>query len=168
TEQVTGNPRAKMEWQYYFWNIVLHYHIVVEGWLMTIPFVNLSSASSSLSVLEMLMWKWELGSIYWKTLMDGEYNKLWKEQDGQIECSEITELMHRPHLDKGTKQACCSTGESSHSQAKTYKSAATVETDDNNNEDPVNSPMQASRPLDSAAYPLHQGNEMASSSTQPP
>ncbi|KAI6014763.1 hypothetical protein BKA83DRAFT_4129536 [Pisolithus microcarpus] len=112
--------------------------------------------------------KWELGSIYWKTLMDGEYNKLRKEQDGQIECSEITELMHHPHLDKGTKQACCSTGESSHSQAKTYKSAATVETDDNNNEDPVNSPMQASRPLDSAAYPLHQGNEMASSSTQPP
>ncbi|KAI6120739.1 hypothetical protein EDD16DRAFT_1517242 [Pisolithus croceorrhizus] len=89
--------------------------------------------------------RWELGSIHWKMLMDGEYNKLQKEWDGQIE------------HDKGTKQAHCSTGESSHSQAKTYKSAAIVDTDDDDNEDPVNNPKQASTPLDSATYPLHQG-----------
>ncbi|KAI6038053.1 hypothetical protein EDC04DRAFT_2550303, partial [Pisolithus marmoratus] len=58
-KQITGNPRAKMEWQYYFWNIVSCYHVVVEGWLKIIPFMNLSSASSSLSVLKMLRQKWE-------------------------------------------------------------------------------------------------------------
>ncbi|KIK19942.1 hypothetical protein PISMIDRAFT_34223, partial [Pisolithus microcarpus 441] len=102
--QVTGNPRAKMEWQYYFRNIVSCYCVVVEGWLMIIPFINLSSASSSLSVLKMLMWKWELGSIYWKTLTDKEYNKLQMEWDGQIEHGEITEPMHHPPSDKGAKR----------------------------------------------------------------
>ncbi|KAI6038741.1 hypothetical protein EDC04DRAFT_2554274, partial [Pisolithus marmoratus] len=47
-EQVTGNPKAKMEWQYYFWNIISCYCIVIEGWLTTVPFMNLGSASSSL------------------------------------------------------------------------------------------------------------------------
>ncbi|KAI5987668.1 hypothetical protein EDD15DRAFT_2372037 [Pisolithus albus] len=167
-QQVTGDPRAKMEWRYYFRNIVSRYRVVVEGWPTIVPFVNLSLASSSLSVLEMLLRKWELGSIYWKTLTDGEYNELRKERDGQIERGEITEPMRRPRSDKGTKRARCSTGESSRSRAKTYKSAATVDTDDDDNEDPVNNGVQALTPLDSTAYPLHQGNETASSSTQPP
>jgi len=40
-----------MQWAHYFRNIVTCYQVAVEGWPTTIPFANLSSASSSLSQL---------------------------------------------------------------------------------------------------------------------
>ncbi|KAG1720808.1 hypothetical protein EDB19DRAFT_1597968, partial [Suillus lakei] len=49
---LTGNPKATMQWTHFFRNIVKCYSVVIEGWPEQIPFVNLSTASSSLTDLE--------------------------------------------------------------------------------------------------------------------
>jgi len=55
-----------MQWPHYFRNVVSHYHVVIEGWPNGIPFTNLSTISSSLTQLETLLRKWEMGITYWK------------------------------------------------------------------------------------------------------
>ncbi|KAI6017229.1 hypothetical protein PISMIDRAFT_118286 [Pisolithus microcarpus 441] len=52
---VTGDPKAKIQWAQYFQNVITHYQVVIEGWPEMIPFTNLSSASSSLAQLEVLL-----------------------------------------------------------------------------------------------------------------
>ncbi|KAI6024596.1 hypothetical protein PISMIDRAFT_121202, partial [Pisolithus microcarpus 441] len=60
----------------YFQNVVAHYCVIIEGWPDTITFENLSSASSSLSQLEVLLQKWEMGSTHWKKLSDDKFTEL--------------------------------------------------------------------------------------------
>lgn len=57
-----------MQWTEYWRNIVQCYNVVCEGWPSTIPFKNLSEASSALPELRMLLNKWESGAIKWRYL----------------------------------------------------------------------------------------------------
>ncbi|KAI6022386.1 hypothetical protein PISMIDRAFT_114200, partial [Pisolithus microcarpus 441] len=101
---VTGDPKAKMQWAQYFRNVVTHYQVVIEGWPETIPFANLSSASSSLAQLEVLLRKWELGATYWKALSDDELNQLQQRRNEGLENGEIEEHSCCTRLDKGKKR----------------------------------------------------------------
>ena len=58
-----GEPTAKMEWAHYFHSMVQCYKVVVEGWLPSIPFTNLSAVSNSLPQLELLHRKWVMGEL---------------------------------------------------------------------------------------------------------
>ncbi|KIK21689.1 hypothetical protein PISMIDRAFT_31748, partial [Pisolithus microcarpus 441] len=100
---VTGDPKAKMQWAQYFRNVVTRYQVVIEGWPEMIPFANLSSASSSLAQLEVLLRKWELGATYWKALSDDELNQLQQRRNEGLENGEIEEHSHRTRSDKGKK-----------------------------------------------------------------
>ncbi|KAI5999190.1 hypothetical protein EDD15DRAFT_2128315, partial [Pisolithus albus] len=66
--EITGNLDAKMQWSAYFARVVSRYLVIVDGWPDNIPFVNLSSVSSSLPQLERLLNKWETGEIQWKRI----------------------------------------------------------------------------------------------------
>ncbi|KAI5990637.1 hypothetical protein EDD15DRAFT_2137953, partial [Pisolithus albus] len=81
SEEITGEPSAKMQWAHYFRNVVARYLVAIEGWPDRVPFVNLSTVSSALPDLEMLLSMWESGSIYWKRLSNEEYEALRHERD---------------------------------------------------------------------------------------
>ncbi|KAF8834718.1 hypothetical protein BDN67DRAFT_872571, partial [Paxillus ammoniavirescens] len=105
-QEVTRDPKAKMQWTHYFHNVVQRYMAVIIDWPDSVPFANLSNASSSLSQLEILLHKWEMGTIYWKTLAEGEYNKLLQKRNEQLESGELSEVLHRTRSDKGKKRKC--------------------------------------------------------------
>ncbi|KAI6036211.1 hypothetical protein BKA83DRAFT_4042354 [Pisolithus microcarpus] len=130
---VTGDPKAKMQWAQYFRNVVTRYQVVIEGWPETIPFANLSSASSSLAQLEVLLRKWELGATYWKALSDDELNQLQQRRNEGLENGEIEEHSRRTRSDKGKKRTNHSSATAS---KKKYKSAATVNEDDEESGEP--------------------------------
>ncbi|KIK22965.1 hypothetical protein PISMIDRAFT_101420, partial [Pisolithus microcarpus 441] len=104
SEEITGEPSAKMQWAHYFRNIIAHYLVAIEGWPDHIPFANLSTVSSALPDLEMLLRMWESRSIYWKQLSNEEYEALCCECDGKLNHSELVEHTRRSCSDKGTKQ----------------------------------------------------------------
>jgi len=99
---------------------------------MTIPFANLSSASSSLSQLELLLRKWEMGATYWKELTDEEFEELRRERNEQLESGAVMEPSHRTRSDKGKKRTCSAAANSEDSlrRSKKVKSAATVNDED--------------------------------------
>ncbi|KAF8130812.1 hypothetical protein EV363DRAFT_1138899, partial [Boletus edulis] len=102
--EVTGDPSAKMQWKYYFRNVVMRHKVMIKGWPSTIPFANLSDMSSSYSQLEMLLRKWESGAISWEVVSDEELETLREERNIQIEAGEIEDPSRRPRADKGTKR----------------------------------------------------------------
>jgi len=55
-----------MEWKHYWWKVVACHKVRIEGWPDSIPFKNLSEASSSLPELKMLLERWEDGRTRWK------------------------------------------------------------------------------------------------------
>lgn len=57
-----------MQWTHFFCNIVKHYSVVIKRWQEQIPFINLSTASSSLTHLKMLLRKWCSGLVSWKCI----------------------------------------------------------------------------------------------------
>ncbi|KIJ59025.1 hypothetical protein HYDPIDRAFT_171016 [Hydnomerulius pinastri MD-312] len=103
-EEMTGDPNANMQWAHYFRNVIQRYLVVIEGWPDGIPFANLSNVSSALSQLEMLLRKWESGTIYWKQLTEAEFEELREKQNQQLQSGEITEHTRHTHLDKGKKR----------------------------------------------------------------
>ncbi|KIK14433.1 hypothetical protein PISMIDRAFT_117014, partial [Pisolithus microcarpus 441] len=105
SEEITGEPSAKMQWAHYFHNIIAHYLVAIEGWPDHVPFANLSTVSSALPDLETLLRMWESRSIYWKQLSNEEYEALRCECDGKLNCGELVEHTRRSHSDKGTKRA---------------------------------------------------------------
>ncbi|KAG2741539.1 hypothetical protein P692DRAFT_20750831 [Suillus brevipes Sb2] len=102
--EVTGDSDAKMQWAYYFRNIVQRYQVMIEGWPKHIPFVNLSKVSSALPELEMLLRKWELGTTHWKVLTDADFEKVRLECSEMLESGEIKDTRRRPRSDKGSKR----------------------------------------------------------------
>jgi hypothetical protein len=119
-----------MHWANYFRNVVQPYQVMVEGWPANIPFVNLSEASSALPDLEMLERKWRSGAVYWRRLGDEEFQRLLEERNEKLERGEIVEHRRRTRSDKGKKQAHSPDGSGRNTCKKTYKSAETVNTDD--------------------------------------
>lgn len=79
-----------MQWTYYFCNIVQSYKVVVIWWPTEhITFANLSTISSSLQDLEMLLWKWEMASLYWKQITDDHLEEFHCEHNLQIKHGDI-------------------------------------------------------------------------------
>jgi len=123
-EDITQDPKAKMQWAQYFWNVVSRYQVAIEGWPESIPFANLSGASSSSSQLEILLWKWEMGTTYWKELTDEELEELRQKRNTQIEDGEIQEPSRHTHSDKGKKHVRRSSDDPP--SRKKYKSAESI------------------------------------------
>lgn len=124
-----------MEWKHYWRNVVKRYHVMIEGWPSTIPFRNLSEASSSLSDLESLLRKWRCGTIHWKRLDESEFEALDATRDQQIENGEIdAPVARRRRSDFGKKRPRSEANEQGrrHRKLKKHISAETVH-DDNSN-----------------------------------
>ncbi|KIM58466.1 hypothetical protein SCLCIDRAFT_28011 [Scleroderma citrinum Foug A] len=116
-----------------------------KGWPEAIPFANLSSASSSLSQLELLLQKWEMGMTYWKEISDEEVEELWQKRNEQIEGGEIKEPSRCTRSDKGKK--CVRHSSDNPPSRKKYKSAATiVNSDDEGGEEPEESSLPPAPP----------------------
>ncbi|KAG1719914.1 hypothetical protein EDB19DRAFT_1836334 [Suillus lakei] len=128
SKKVTGNPKATMQWTHFFCNIVKCYSVVVEGWPEQIPFVNLSTASSSLTDLEMLLQKWHSGLISWKHITPEQLEDIEKDRDEDLENSTIVEKHWHVRSDKGKKRCRDSDDNAQHCK-KMHKSAETVPSD---------------------------------------
>ncbi|KAG1793274.1 uncharacterized protein HD556DRAFT_1443705 [Suillus plorans] len=147
-EDITGIPKATMQWTEYWRNTVQRYNVVCEGWPSTIPFKNLSEASSALSELRMLLNKWESGAIKWRYLEEEEYERLLQECLQKIDGGEIIERTRRQRSDKGKKRAHTSDNPSTH-RKKAYKSADTIESDEERDSTP-HTPSTPSTPSDTS------------------
>ncbi|KAG2751292.1 hypothetical protein P692DRAFT_20817536 [Suillus brevipes Sb2] len=91
--EITGDSDAKMQWAYYFCNIIQRYQVMVDGWPDNIPFANLSKVSSALPELERLLCKWESGLTRWKTLTDDEFEKIHREHNVKLDSGEIEDTI---------------------------------------------------------------------------
>ncbi|KIK14149.1 hypothetical protein PISMIDRAFT_31880, partial [Pisolithus microcarpus 441] len=98
---ITCNPNAKMQWMAYFAHIVTQHLIIVAGWPDNIPFVNLSSVSSSLPQLKWLLHQWETGEIHWQHITQQELSRMQDEQCTQTEMGQVIKPKHRTRSDKG-------------------------------------------------------------------
>ncbi|KAG2140766.1 hypothetical protein BD769DRAFT_1336179, partial [Suillus cothurnatus] len=128
--EITGDPDANMQWALYFQNIVQRYQVMVEGWPDSVPFVNLSQASSALPELDRLFRSWKLGATCWKTLTDEEFEKILQEHNDKLDRGEIDDHRRQTRSDKGKKQKKPTAIDSSSRGRKKHKSAATVEDSD--------------------------------------
>ena len=91
-----------MEWKCYWQKVVARYHVIIEGWPASIPFKNLSAASSPLAELNMLLRSWEDGTTRWKQLTSTETEKLIDDMKARGEIQEPAP--HRPRSDRGKKR----------------------------------------------------------------
>ena len=65
-----------MRWPSYWKDIVVKYHVIIEGWPHDeVPFRNLSDVSN-LQKLEILLRGWQSGHIYFRRLSDEEFEML--------------------------------------------------------------------------------------------
>ncbi|KAG1877154.1 hypothetical protein C8R48DRAFT_768703 [Suillus tomentosus] len=96
--EITKDEGAKMHWTNYFQSVVQHYQVIIEGWPVKIPFVNLSKASSALPDLKMLEWKWRAGTICWREIDEEELLKLLEECNEKLESWEIVDHRHRKNV----------------------------------------------------------------------
>ncbi|KAI5987053.1 hypothetical protein EDD15DRAFT_2145848, partial [Pisolithus albus] len=122
--EITGNPDAKMQWSAYFARVVSRYLVIVDGWPDNIPFVNLSSVSSSLPQLERLLNKWETGEIQWKRITQQELSRMQDERRTQLETGQAIEPKRRTRSDKGKTHKKSSGNQAR--QRQTFKSTAVI------------------------------------------
>ena len=79
--------------------------VIIKGWPPNIPFRNLSEGSNSLTKLEMLLWKWHCGKVYWREVTETELQDLDCNQNNQIERGELEPpTQHRHRSDYGKKR----------------------------------------------------------------
>ena len=77
-----------MRWPSYWKEIVVKYHVIVEGWPHSeVPFRNLSDVSN-LQKLEVLLRGWQAGEIYFRKLADGELEALSAARAAHIEANQ--------------------------------------------------------------------------------
>jgi hypothetical protein len=107
---------------------------MVEGWPDSVPFVNLSQASSALPELDRLFRSWKSGATCWKTLTDEEFEKILQEHNDKLDRGEIDDHRRQTRSDKGKKQKKPTAIDSSSRGRKKHKSAATVEDSDKEND----------------------------------
>jgi hypothetical protein len=119
-----------MEYTWYWKRVVHKYSIIIEGWPSSIPFKNLSKASSALGELESLLERWRTGDTYWRKLTEDELANLDDNYDKRVESGEITPPAPRKRrADYGKKRRRTTTDEPTSHSAKKHKSAETVESD---------------------------------------
>ncbi|KAG1843422.1 hypothetical protein C8R48DRAFT_618900, partial [Suillus tomentosus] len=133
--EVTGDSDAKMQWAYYFRNVIQRYQVVIDGWPESVPFANLSKVSSALPELEMLLRKWELGTTHWKTLTDEDFEKIHLEHNEKLESGEIEDTRRRIRSDKGKKRKRPAATDGNSTSRKKYKSVETIEDTDKENDE---------------------------------
>ncbi|KAF8347284.1 hypothetical protein F5887DRAFT_1072796 [Amanita rubescens] len=98
---VSGDESAQMEWKHYWRKVVARHKVMIEGWPDSVPFKNLSEASSALPELKMLLGRWEDGRTYWKQLTDEEAEHIVEERKAQ---GEVSDGVHRTRSDRGKKR----------------------------------------------------------------
>lgn len=98
---ITGNKDAQMEWKYYWVKVVARYNVVIEGWPASVPFRNLSVASSPLKDLDLLLCRWRDGLTFWKNITAAKTDKLLEEMKQK---GEVQEPIHRTRSDHRKKQ----------------------------------------------------------------
>lgn len=86
--------------------------------------------SSALPDLELLLRRWQSGVIHWREVDDKEFQQLLEERNEKLENGEIIEHRRRTRSDKGKKRARSPDCSGLNRRKKKYKSAETVETDD--------------------------------------
>ncbi|KAG1804578.1 hypothetical protein EV424DRAFT_1544558 [Suillus variegatus] len=116
-QEITGVPKATMQWKNYWCNVVqlLSHHL---------------EASTSLPELKMLLKMWKDKLISWRLLDEDEYQQLQQAHNEKLETGEIVEPSCRPRLDKGKKCVRPMDEPSAHCRKKAYKSLDTVESSD--------------------------------------
>lgn len=73
---ITQDPNASMRWPSYWKDIVVKYHVIIEGWPHDeVPFRNLSDVSN-LQKLDILLRGWQTGQIFFRRLSDEEFEVL--------------------------------------------------------------------------------------------
>ncbi|EKM50583.1 uncharacterized protein PHACADRAFT_263940 [Phanerochaete carnosa HHB-10118-sp] len=73
---ITQDPNASMRWPSYWKDIVIKYHVIIEGWPHEeVPFRNLSDVSN-LQKLEILLRGWQSGEIFFRQLSEEEFEVL--------------------------------------------------------------------------------------------
>ncbi|KAI9574343.1 hypothetical protein HD554DRAFT_2229605 [Boletus coccyginus] len=145
---ITKDPKATMQWTHYFQNVVSRYQVVIKDWPSTMPFANLSVASSSRAELEMLFRKWEVGTTHWKSITEEEFEALRQERNRQIENGTIQEPTRCPRSDKGKKHAVIDTSTSNNTRHhKKCKRTATVEDNDDDSEGPQDEGLELHLPF---------------------
>ncbi|KAG1770314.1 hypothetical protein EV702DRAFT_1181649 [Suillus placidus] len=164
-QAITGNPKATMQWVDYWHNIVQCYNIICEGWPSTVPFKNLSEASSTLPELKMLLDKWQSGSIEWRHLEEAEYEQLLQERLEKIESGEIIERTRRQRSDKGKKCARTLDDPSTHHRKKVYKSAAIINSDEEHDSTPRTPSLDTSTSTSAPSQDIAETSESTSTST---
>jgi hypothetical protein len=91
-----------MEWKYYWVKVVARYHVMINGWPATIPFKNLSIASSPLADVSTLLQSWQEGKTSWKLLTPAEAKKLVDDMKSRGEVEEPAP--RHTHSDRGKKR----------------------------------------------------------------
>lgn len=77
-----------MRWPSYWKDIVVKYRVIVEGWPHDeVPFRNLSDVSN-LQKLEVLLRGWQAGNIYFRRLVDGEFEALSAARSAHMEANQ--------------------------------------------------------------------------------
>ena len=106
SEEITGNPSARMEWKFYFRNVVHRYSVEVDGWpVHLVRFQNLSEVSSPYDSLKTLLNNWSSGKTYWRELSEDELEERVRERDEQIANGKVQGPAQRcPRSDRGKKR----------------------------------------------------------------
>ncbi|KAF8348045.1 hypothetical protein F5887DRAFT_837650, partial [Amanita rubescens] len=105
-KDITGNPSARMEWKFYFRNVVQRYSVKIEGWPVNlVRFQNLSEVSSPYDSLKTLLNNWSSGKTYWRELSEDELEELVREREEEIAKGEIqVPAQRRLPSDRGKKR----------------------------------------------------------------
>ncbi|KAH7922389.1 hypothetical protein BV22DRAFT_1131497 [Leucogyrophana mollusca] len=116
------------------------------------PFANLSDVSSALPDLESLLRKWKSGAICWEAVSDEEFKRLHTKRNERIEKGEIEDPCRRTRADKGKHHKRARVPDADEENRGTrcqgqkrakvtaYKSAATIDSSDENEEEPAGVP----------------------------
>jgi hypothetical protein len=91
-----------MEWKNYWTKVVARYQVMIEGWPASIPFKNLSVASSPLADLNLLLQRWQDGMTHWKQLTSDETEQLINDKKSRGEIQE--QVPRRTRSDRGKKR----------------------------------------------------------------
>ncbi|EMD41426.1 hypothetical protein CERSUDRAFT_89993 [Gelatoporia subvermispora B] len=86
--ELTGNPRARMEWKQYYERIIKNQRVVLEGWPHgEVPFGEPSSYGTS--ELSRLVGLWRDGTMCLRRISQAEFEVLKAEHDAKVASGEI-------------------------------------------------------------------------------
>ena len=99
---ITGEPRAVMQYGNYERDLVLRYGVVLEGWPKEVPFVNASELGSSLPTLQRLLDALEKGTCKFARLSKEDLQERKNKYEEDIRNGTIEEKNRSKRIDAGT------------------------------------------------------------------